>query len=301
MAVTGISERGSTWSCGCGCARPAARATARGVTTDWYRRRSARGCPGDDGVRCAEGPAPGRHRSDEEWVASGTTLLDLLARLSTDQTSPTVVARRGVRHEVHQGDPRGRRPDRRYVGVDTAADIISFLAANVDDPRFAFHHLDAHNELYNPTGMPLGSFHDLPVAVRFDLISLFSVFTHLALPTTTGRCSSSSARMSPTAAGCCSPCSSTRGSTPRSAAAFNQELQRRREAGDLDVIRPSRTRRRGVGSPTSSTGYLSGLCSRPCTPRPSPAGSSRGTGWEVVGLHPPQPSVVQHHFVCRPV
>ena len=26
-----------------------------------------------------------------------------------------------------------------------------------------------------------------------------------------------------------------------------------------------------------------------------------GTGWEVVDLHPPVPSIVQHYFICRPV
>ena len=63
----------------------------------------------------------------------------------------------------------------------------------MSDPRFEFHHFDARNELYNPTGTPLADFEELPVgSARFDLISLFSVFTHLT-PRTTWPCSGCSA------------------------------------------------------------------------------------------------------------
>ena len=68
-----------------------------------------------------------------------------------------------------------------YVGIDVASEVIDWLRANVSDPRFEFHHLDAHNAMYNPTGRDLASFESLPVgARRFELICLFSVFTHLA-------------------------------------------------------------------------------------------------------------------------
>lgn len=74
-------------------------------------------------------------------------------------------------------------PIKHYVGVDVSRPVIDFLRSKVSDPRFEFFHLDAHNELYNPTGQLLS---ELTVPEiegrRFDLICLFSVFTHLAPP-----------------------------------------------------------------------------------------------------------------------
>lgn len=46
-------------------------------------------------------------------------------------------------------------PIRRYAGVDVSEEIIEFLRENVDDPRFEYHHVNSHNELYNPGGDPL--------------------------------------------------------------------------------------------------------------------------------------------------
>jgi SAM-dependent methyltransferase len=74
-------------------------------------------------------------------------------------------------------------PIKHYVGVDVSHQVIDFLRSNVTDPRFEFFHLDAHNELYNPTGQPLSELTVPEIEVRrFDLICLFSVFTHLAPP-----------------------------------------------------------------------------------------------------------------------
>jgi len=72
-------------------------------------------------------------------------------------------------------------PIQRYVGVDTASDVIAYLHAHVDDPRLSYVHIDAHNDLYNPTGAPLTEL-TIPEldGQQFDVICLFSVFTHLA-------------------------------------------------------------------------------------------------------------------------
>ncbi len=71
-------------------------------------------------------------------------------------------------------------PMKHYIGVDTSRDVIEFLQSNVSDPRFEYFHVDAHNESYSPTGQLLS---DLTVpeieGSRFDLICLFSVFTHM--------------------------------------------------------------------------------------------------------------------------
>jgi hypothetical protein len=74
--------------------------------------------------------------------------------------------------------PSHSLPTGHYAGIDVEPEVIEWLQANVPDPRFEFHHLDAHNALYNPHGKPLESFDLLPVGPRhFDLICLFSVFT----------------------------------------------------------------------------------------------------------------------------
>lgn len=67
-----------------------------------------------------------------------------------------------------------------YVGVDVSSKVIDFLQTAVSDPRLEHYHLDAHNERYNPTGQPLETMTVPEVEGRqFDLICLFSVFTHL--------------------------------------------------------------------------------------------------------------------------
>jgi SAM-dependent methyltransferase len=72
-------------------------------------------------------------------------------------------------------------PIRGYVGVDVYAEMIEFLRSNVTDPRFEYHHINVSNELYNPDAPPMTANTDLGVGGRtFDIIWLFSVFTHLA-------------------------------------------------------------------------------------------------------------------------
>jgi SAM-dependent methyltransferase len=72
-------------------------------------------------------------------------------------------------------------PIKSYVGVDVYREMIDFLRENVSDPRFEYHHIDVHNDLYNPGAPPMTEHTDLGVGNRtFDVICLFSVFTHLA-------------------------------------------------------------------------------------------------------------------------
>jgi SAM-dependent methyltransferase len=71
-------------------------------------------------------------------------------------------------------------PVKRYVGIDVFRDMIEYLKANVGDPRFEYFHVNVKNDLYNPSGEPFTEDLRLPVdGRRFDLICLFSVFTHL--------------------------------------------------------------------------------------------------------------------------
>jgi SAM-dependent methyltransferase len=72
-------------------------------------------------------------------------------------------------------------PVARYVGIDVESEVIDWLRTHVEDPRFTFHHMNALNDLYNPDGVPLAQIERLPAGDEpFDVICLFSVFTHLA-------------------------------------------------------------------------------------------------------------------------
>jgi SAM-dependent methyltransferase len=66
-----------------------------------------------------------------------------------------------------------------YTGIEVYKPLIDFLQAEVHDPRFTFAWWDAHNDQYNAVGQPMSSFDALPVEGKFDIIWLFSVFTHL--------------------------------------------------------------------------------------------------------------------------
>ena len=72
-------------------------------------------------------------------------------------------------------------PVKDYHGVDVDGSMIDFLTSNVFDARFSYKHIDVYNEMYNKRGAPLSPQTDIGAAGReFDLICLFSVFTHLA-------------------------------------------------------------------------------------------------------------------------
>jgi SAM-dependent methyltransferase len=74
-----------------------------------------------------------------------------------------------------------RIPIQKYVGVDVFREMITFLRENVADPRFEYSHVDVRNELYNPDAPPMSENTDLGIGTQtFDIIWLFSVFTHLA-------------------------------------------------------------------------------------------------------------------------
>ncbi len=119
--------------------------------------------------------------SYDEWFGSAVALLDLIPRsFGLDDLSTSSVLDVGCGTKLVKAILELEVPVRRYVGIDASADVISFLEGNVDDERFAFYHLDAHNDLYNPTGQPLDTFERLPAGdEHFDVICLFSVFTHL--------------------------------------------------------------------------------------------------------------------------
>jgi len=245
----------------------------------------------------------GRHRSDEDWFASGVALLDLLSRsFGLPDLSSASLLDVGCGTKFTKVILEAGVPIRRYVGVDVSAEVIEFLAANVDDPRFAFCHLDAHNDLYNPTGQPLDSFKRLPVGdEQFDIISLFSVFTHLAPHDYRAMLELLRPHVAESG-GLLFSLFVDQGIDPAQREAFNRELKRRREAGDLEVIRAIEAH---AGGEFEVPDFVDRIPDRPLLEAVYSERYARelieGTGWEVVALHPPQLPIVQHHFVCRPV
>ncbi len=72
-------------------------------------------------------------------------------------------------------------PIKSYTGIEINKEIIDFFKREVEaeDARFHYAHWNVHNDMYNPDGIPMTQFVDLPVSGTYDLIWLFSVFTHL--------------------------------------------------------------------------------------------------------------------------
>src|ERR1044071_8910080 len=73
-------------------------------------------------------------------------------------------------------------PFKSYTGIEVNRPIVEFLKREVEakDPRFRYAHWDVRNQMYNQQGeVELSSLKVLPVEGTFDLIWLFSVFTHL--------------------------------------------------------------------------------------------------------------------------
>jgi SAM-dependent methyltransferase len=71
-------------------------------------------------------------------------------------------------------------PIRSYTGVDIEPKLIGWLQKNVRDPRFRFALWEVRNEVYRKRAKPLTRDSRLPVEGTFDLICLYSVFTHLS-------------------------------------------------------------------------------------------------------------------------
>ncbi len=157
-------------------------------------------------------------------------------------------------------------PIRSYTGVDVDEPVISFLKTEVRDPRFTFVRWDVHNPLYNVHGPRMTRDTPLPAGGDFDVIWLFSVFTHLA---------------------------------PDDADAMFAILRRhvRREGRllfsafldpEVGTFEEKTRERPGLRS-TYNEKFMRSLVER--------------NGWAVLALHDkdPETKFIQHHFVCSPV
>ena len=122
-----------------------------------------------------------RH-NEQAAAAEGVELIKLMCRtFDIADFGNTTVLDMGCGSKLAQAILDRDLPLGRYVGVDVFPDLIDFLETNVSDPRFSFHVLNSHNEMYNPDGEPLSANTRLSLDEQsFDIICLFSVFTHLA-------------------------------------------------------------------------------------------------------------------------
>jgi len=242
----------------------------------------------------------GARQDEEASIDSAVWLIEHMCRcVGFDDLGDSEVLDVGCGVKFTQAFIGRSLPIRRYVGVDVYEEMIEFLRRTVDDPRFEYHHVNTHNELYNPNGEPLTEATVLPVG-EFDLICLFSVFTHLApsdYRTMLGllrRHVKRDGRLFFTLF-IDEPTQSGHGRMDRFAKALSgmspEEIAERIEqspnapgAGatetfkDLDPARP-------LMWAVYSERYARELI--------------EGTGWEVVSLSPPD-EYIQHHFVCAP-
>lgn len=124
----------------------------------------------------------GAHTGFNRQVKSGAFILDYMARhLGYANLDNVAVLDVGCGSKFTQAILSQGIPIGRYVGIDVFKELMEFLQAQVADERFEFHDVNIHNEMYNPDGVPLSEFGAFPLpASAFDIICLYSVFTHLA-------------------------------------------------------------------------------------------------------------------------
>ena len=91
----------------------------------------------------------------------------------------------GCGHKQAEAIVKYAVPVKRYVGIDSYAPLMQVLARQAEESVCEFHHVDAFNQRYSPTGKPMDLNTVLPIAeTGFDLIHAWSLFSHLKGPET---------------------------------------------------------------------------------------------------------------------
>jgi SAM-dependent methyltransferase len=242
----------------------------------------------------------GRHRDRQEWIASGLFCTKLLCSTMGQEDLADVdlldvgCGTKIVKTLLDQSIPVGH-----YTGIDIYSPIIDWLDANVSDPRFEFHHFNAHNELYNPGGTPLAGFAELPVgSARFDLISLFSVFTHLNPEDYVAMLRLLRKYVKPDGA----LLFSLFLNDPERPTVFAQALEAKLASDDPAVVAEAMAAVAKVME-AKDRGFLDEI---PATPllqarydKDFALELIEGTGWHVVSVNPPE-AHIQDYIICRP-
>jgi SAM-dependent methyltransferase len=120
-------------------------------------------------------------KNQKASVDSAITMIDVAAReLGVADLSGTTILDIGCGVKFTQAFYGRKIPVKRYHGVDVDPGMIDFLSSAVKDERFSYKHIDVYNARYYNAGKRLSADTDLGIQDEtFDLICLFSVFTHL--------------------------------------------------------------------------------------------------------------------------
>jgi SAM-dependent methyltransferase len=231
----------------------------------------------------------GAHSTREEWMASAHSLLQLVARTAgVENLAEVSMLDVGCGTKFTKAVVDGGVPMGRYVGIDVDRSVVDFLVANVRDPRFEFHHMDVHNELYNPAGVPLSSLDRLPVGdERFDVITLFSVFTHLAPHDYAPMLRLLRPHVKPD--GVLIYSIFLHEQAPNGLGIMNQLAARLAPGGPVEPVAPPDFVDLDESDPLKFAIYS----------RSHASALVEGTGWVIEGIHDPEEHV-QHYIVCRP-
>lgn len=115
-------------------------------------------------------------------VGSAIELIEMMAaELGVPDLANTEVLDIGCGVKLTQAFYGRKIPVKHYHGVDVDRSMIEFLSENVVDSHFSYKYINVYNARYHKNGeKPLSVETDIGVGERrFDLICLFSVFTHL--------------------------------------------------------------------------------------------------------------------------
>ncbi len=255
----------------------------------------------ESGLPVPPGLQRGNHREREEWLESGLFVVDVLNRtVERDDLAGVDVLDVGCGTKIVKTLIDNHLPVGRYVGVDVAAPVIEWLQTNVDDPRFEFHHLPARNDLYNPDGTTLGDFDQLPADLSaFDLICLFSVFTHLAPDDYVAMLRLLRRHIRPDGR----LVFSVFLNDPEHPSPFALALEANLKSDDPAVVAEAEAAIARTQA-AKDRGFIDEIPDKPLMQARYDKDFALelfdGTGWEVVAVNPPD-RYIQHSMVCRPV
>ncbi|MEM8570122.1 MAG: class I SAM-dependent methyltransferase [Pseudomonadota bacterium] len=112
-------------------------------------------------------------------VQSGLKLLDLIEGIKPIEGTKLLDMGCGVK--IAQALVERGSPQALYVGLDVYREMIEFMQRVLKgNDRYVFQAVEFHNEKYNSGGTKMADISGLPIAFqRFDLLTMFSVVTHL--------------------------------------------------------------------------------------------------------------------------